>query len=129
MCKHVAAALYGVGARLDTSPELFFTLRGTDMQELITAASASAVTASVPSGDSLEGDDLSAIFGVEIDSSPASPVPAAPVKRRAAVKKKTASKKKAAVKKATATAKTKAVKKSPEGRLINSRKPRSSRGL
>lgn len=28
MCKHVAAVLYGVGARLDEKPELFFTLRG-----------------------------------------------------------------------------------------------------
>ena len=28
MCKHVAAALYGVGARLDAEPELFFRLRG-----------------------------------------------------------------------------------------------------
>ena len=30
MCKHVAAVLYGVGARLDASPELLFTLRGLD---------------------------------------------------------------------------------------------------
>ena len=43
MCKHVAAVLYGVGARLDMKPELFFTLRGVDMQELLTAASANAV--------------------------------------------------------------------------------------
>jgi len=35
MCKHVAAVLYGVGARLDISPELFFTLRGADMMDLI----------------------------------------------------------------------------------------------
>lgn len=35
MCKHVAAVLYGVGARLDTSPELFFTLRGVNMIDLI----------------------------------------------------------------------------------------------
>ncbi|MFH0994148.1 MAG: SWIM zinc finger family protein [Pseudomonadota bacterium] len=35
MCKHVAAVLYGVGARLDTSPELFFTLRGVNMDDLI----------------------------------------------------------------------------------------------
>jgi uncharacterized Zn finger protein len=34
MCKHVAAALYGVGARLDSSPELFFTLRGVSMEKL-----------------------------------------------------------------------------------------------
>ena len=30
MCKHVAAALYGVGARLDEQPELLFRLRGVD---------------------------------------------------------------------------------------------------
>ena len=35
MCKHVAAVLYGVGARLDTSPDLFFTLRGVNMDDLI----------------------------------------------------------------------------------------------
>jgi uncharacterized Zn finger protein len=35
MCKHVAAVLYGVGARLDASPELFFTLRGVNMDDLI----------------------------------------------------------------------------------------------
>jgi uncharacterized Zn finger protein len=28
MCKHVAAVLYGAGARLDEKPELLFTLRG-----------------------------------------------------------------------------------------------------
>jgi uncharacterized Zn finger protein len=35
MCKHVAAALYGVGAKLDAEPLLFFTLRGIDPSELI----------------------------------------------------------------------------------------------
>ena len=35
MCKHVAAALYGVGAKLDLDPLLFFTLRGIDPTELI----------------------------------------------------------------------------------------------
>ncbi len=35
MCKHVAAALYGVGARLDTNPLLFFELRDIDSRELI----------------------------------------------------------------------------------------------
>jgi len=35
MCKHVAAALYGVGARLDDRPELLFVLRGVDKEELI----------------------------------------------------------------------------------------------
>src|SRR3990172_9218616 len=45
MCKHVAAVLYGVGARLDEKPELFFQLRNVDHADLITAAgAATAVT-------------------------------------------------------------------------------------
>ena len=35
MCKHVAAALYGVGARLDEKPQLLFVLRGVDESELL----------------------------------------------------------------------------------------------
>ena len=35
MCKHVAAVLYGVGARLDINPMLFFDLRAIDSQELV----------------------------------------------------------------------------------------------
>jgi uncharacterized Zn finger protein len=73
MYKHVAAVLYGVGARLDSKPELFFTLRGVDMQELITAATESAVSsgkhAAAPRTH-LAGADLSEIFGVEIESAP-----------------------------------------------------------
>jgi uncharacterized Zn finger protein len=36
MCKHVAATLYGVGARLDNDPALFFTLRSINVDDLIT---------------------------------------------------------------------------------------------
>ncbi|GDX10615.1 hypothetical protein LBMAG57_23870 [Verrucomicrobiota bacterium] len=93
MCKHVAAVLYGVGARLDTKPELFFTLRGVDMQDLISAASASA-TAPVASvtDDALAGADLAEIFGVEIETAPS---PAAIAPREVPVLKLTpASKKK-----------------------------------
>ncbi len=69
MCKHIAAVLYGIGARLDTKPELFFTLRGVDMQDLITAASASAAAPIVPgsAADALGDADLSEIFGVDIE--------------------------------------------------------------
>jgi len=35
MCKHVAAVLYGIGARLDTYPMLFFELRDIDSMELV----------------------------------------------------------------------------------------------
>ena len=38
MCKHIAAALYGVGARLDEQPQLLFVLRGVDESELVAAA-------------------------------------------------------------------------------------------
>ena len=80
MCKHVASALYGVGARLDEKPELFFTLRGVDMQELITAAT---TTATVPITDAaaptagLADSDLTAIFGVEIEAAAPAPATAA----------------------------------------------------
>lgn len=74
MCKHVAAVLYGVGARLDAEPELFFTLRGADIQDLISAATA---TAAAPGHDTAASDtaladaNLSEIFGVDIDNTTA----------------------------------------------------------
>jgi len=35
MCKHVAAVLYGIGARLDEDPSLFFKLRNIDIEDLL----------------------------------------------------------------------------------------------
>lgn len=35
MCKHVAAALYAIGARFDQDPLLFFSLRGIDVSLLV----------------------------------------------------------------------------------------------
>jgi uncharacterized Zn finger protein len=40
MCKHIAAVVYGIGARLDERPELLFVLRGVDHEELIDADAA-----------------------------------------------------------------------------------------
>jgi len=79
MCKHVAAALYGVGARLDHDPALFFTLREIDMQELITAASTAAtndLTGTATADTALADADLAAIFGVELDTAVTAPTPA-----------------------------------------------------
>lgn len=71
MCKHVAAVLYGVGARLDERPELFFELRNVDQSELITAASAATVTTRTAQPDkTLKSGDLSALFGIELDAGP-----------------------------------------------------------
>lgn len=66
MCKHVAAVLYGVGVLLDTKPELLFTLRGVDQAELLSNASAAAITDISASSDDLSGADLSAIFGIDL---------------------------------------------------------------
>ncbi len=68
MCKHVAATLYGTGARLDQVPELLFTLRGVDPTEMVEAAVDQPLRRSRPRrGRALETDELSSIFGVDID--------------------------------------------------------------
>ncbi len=69
MCKHVAAALYGVGTRLDEDPTLFFELRGIDMGRFLDVTLGNRVetmlqNAQKPSGRILEGEDLTALFGV-----------------------------------------------------------------
>ncbi len=66
MCKHVASVLYGVGNRLDDSPELLFLLRKVDESELIDADL--ALPAGSAQEDSLAEDDLSGIFGIELDT-------------------------------------------------------------
>lgn len=73
MCKHVAAVLYGVGARLDERPELLFKLRGVDHEELIAADAEAAVSAATSRGTSkrLEGGELADVFGIELDTSEA----------------------------------------------------------
>jgi uncharacterized Zn finger protein len=101
MCKHVAAVLYGVGARLDQQPELLFKLRGVDHEELIAADAEAAVSAATSRGKSkrLAGDDLSDVFGIDLDPAEAVAATATPRKRRTAKKAANASGKKAAAKK------------------------------
>ncbi len=72
MCKHVAAVLYGVGARLDAKPELLFKLRGVDHEELIAADAQAAVASATAGGKSkrLDSDDLSDVFGIELAADP-----------------------------------------------------------
>ncbi len=74
MCKHVAAALYGVGARLDHRPELLFTLRRVDQMELVAEAGAGHALAATSAADRLDGGaDLGALFGIELDGEAAPP--------------------------------------------------------
>lgn len=69
MCKHVAAALYGVGARLDEKPELLFLLRHVSHQDLVSDSSAvTALTGAKPGADhaTLSTAEISEVFGIEV---------------------------------------------------------------
>src|SRR5882672_2815903 len=68
MCKHVAAALYGVGARLDQKPQLLFVLRGVDENELIAGAGQDlTLTKAAPSAAKvLDDSNVAALFGLEM---------------------------------------------------------------
>ncbi|MBA4176285.1 MAG: hypothetical protein C0505_06960 [Leptothrix sp. (in: Bacteria)] len=85
MCKHVAAVLYGIGARFDSKPELLFTLRQVDPAELLSRAGSGVVTAPAAGERTLASDDVSALFGLEMDGSTATTL-AAPTQPRAAAK-------------------------------------------
>ena len=94
MCKHVAAVLYGIGARLDQRPELLFALRKVDHQDLITTAGAGLPLAqSRPASKRLLGTEgLSELFGLDLAAP--SPEPAAPRALTAKATKKATTKKK-----------------------------------
>jgi len=98
MCKHVAAVLYGVGARLDEKPELLFLLRHVDHRELVSQAdSVAALTETKPGAavPTLAADDVGAVFGIEMETAaPVQAAPAAPTPpARRAAPRKTATKK------------------------------------
>lgn len=75
MCKHVAAVLYGVGARLDEAPELLFTLRQVSANDLVTqAAELPAARKKAPPKDRvLDDDQLADVFGIEMAVSEVAP--------------------------------------------------------
>jgi uncharacterized Zn finger protein len=68
MCKHVAAVLYGVGARLDEKPELLFLLRGVDHAELVSEEAARKIAARKPKAGrrTLEEGRLGEVFGIDV---------------------------------------------------------------
>jgi uncharacterized Zn finger protein len=78
MCKHVAAALYGVGARLDTQPELLFLLRKVNQEELIASAGRDLpLSKKGPAAERvLSADGLSELFGLDLGTA-AEPLPPA----------------------------------------------------
>jgi uncharacterized Zn finger protein len=70
MCKHVAAVLYGVGARLDHQPELLFSLRQVDAQALVALPAGAGLGANALAGPAaakvLADAELAAVFGIEM---------------------------------------------------------------
>jgi len=103
MCKHVAAVLYGVGARLDQQPELLFRLRGVDHAELVCEEAAQEVAAR-RSADArtLDEGDVADVFGIEIDPArkpaPRQPAAGADAARQTVAARKTGGRKGAAAK-------------------------------
>jgi uncharacterized Zn finger protein len=109
LCKHLAAVFYGIGVRLDSRPELLFTLRGVDPSELVSQDLVSNLTGA--SSTRRVDDDLSALFGIDMEdeAQPANTTPVA----KAAPSAKAAQKKPGRPKKTEAAPSAKAAQKKP----------------
>jgi len=83
LCKHVAASLYGVGAKLDQNPSLLFLLRGVDPSDLISKASAAEAvrqtTATAGGAPAMSEAEVAAVFGIELEPRSAAAAPAVDV--------------------------------------------------
>jgi len=84
MCKHVAAVMYGVGARLDQHPEVLFLLRHVDQGELIASAVDLETTRREPKRKTIATEELGEVFGIEL----AGETPAVPASARRAAPRK-----------------------------------------
>ena len=115
MCKHVAAVLYGVGARLDQQPELLFTLRRVDAQELVAQASSGLPLGRKGTGKAKVLDDasLAGVFGLDmagtadvtgaaVTSTAQAPAASVPKPKKIAAKKRGGTAKKAVIQKSAA---------------------------
>jgi uncharacterized Zn finger protein len=91
MCKHAAAALYGVGARLDEKPQLLFVLRGVDESDLFarTGEGMPLADAAPSTASRLDDSEVAALFGLEMADTAPSKAPQVP---RRADKERTAAK-------------------------------------
>jgi uncharacterized Zn finger protein len=94
LCKHLAAVLYGVGARLDHAPDLLFTLRQVDHCALIAqAADVRGILEPAADRKTIADGDLADVFGIELAETPVeavrSPAAAAPARRSAGTRSRT----------------------------------------
>src|SRR5258707_4008912 len=73
LCKHIAAVLYRVGARLDESPELLFRLRALDETELLSDLGSALpdMRTKRDTTQTLVDNDLAALFGLDMEESKA----------------------------------------------------------
>lgn len=139
MCKHVGAALYGVGVRLDSDPKLLFTLRQVDVNDLLSAQTTAVTTAKKATQQSrlLGEETLSDVFGLDLGVQDTSPIDSVPQKSAAAKRKlqnvktdktpaKKATAKKVAVKK-TAVKKTAAKKTAVKQDKVKTSAPKTLR--
>ena len=67
LCKHLAASLYAVGARLDDRPELFFVLRQVEKNDLL-AVSPRVQRGGRTQAKTIAAKDLSSVFGIELET-------------------------------------------------------------
>jgi uncharacterized Zn finger protein len=72
MCKHVAATLYGIGARLDEDPTLFFKLRKVKVNDLVSEAVEDSARnllekAKKRTANVMDDSNLSDVFGIDLD--------------------------------------------------------------
>ncbi|MGC2464677.1 MAG: SWIM zinc finger family protein [Candidatus Acidiferrum sp.] len=113
MCKHVAAVLYGIGARLDKQPELLFKLNQVDPNELIAKAGMDfPLTRKRPNAERiLSRDDLSELFGLDLvrhaaTSASSSGTPVKPSNKKIRAEKRIKRDRNAGLKRDTSTAAT-----------------------
>ena len=69
MCKHVAAVLYGIGARFDEDPLLFFALRGIEVDRFVDITLANKLDDMLANADAeseriITADDWEELFGL-----------------------------------------------------------------
>jgi uncharacterized Zn finger protein len=125
LCKHSGAVLYGVAVKFDADPALFFRLRGVDPSELLAAGADEAFSPAAEAA--LDGEDLSALFGIdfgqEVEVVPPELPPAVSASQIPSLKKATLKKlarRKPAAKKAVAK---KPVKKKPVVKKPTAKRP------
>ena len=90
MCKHVAAVLYGVGARLDREPELLFALRQVEQEQLVSSLEMKSRLGKVNRAVKqkvLKTSDLSGVFGIDLEPASMGTAPDRPA-RRSSVRRK-----------------------------------------